>query len=96
MRSLSQAARDVYRDIYPIGPTKGSMALSQWMKTSGLTMRDIAGKIGCTEATLRSWAHGRRVPTIEFARRLELLVGAPIVAWVQRSEDFSIDSAKSP
>ena len=82
-RVLSQAARDLYRAAYPVGPTTGSAMLSEWMKTPGFSIRDTATKIGCTEASLRAWAHGRRVPTIELARRIEALANIPIAAWVE-------------
>ena len=85
-RNLSQAARDMYRAAYPVGPTTGSTLLAQWIRDSTLTIKEIAMKVGCTEASIRGWSGGRRVPTIEFARRLEELASIPIVAWVTRPE----------
>jgi transcriptional regulator with XRE-family HTH domain len=60
---------------------------AEWKRTSGLAMRDIAMKIGCTEASLRGWASGRRVPTIGVARRIQDLTGIPIAAWVEKTDD---------
>jgi ribosome-binding protein aMBF1 (putative translation factor) len=80
---LSQAARDLYKAAYPVGPTVASTTFVKWMKDEGLTPRDVAAKIHCTEMSVRAWASGRRVPTIELARRIELLCGIPVVAWVQ-------------
>jgi transcriptional regulator with XRE-family HTH domain len=77
----------VYRAVYPVGPTTGSTMFAEWMRKSGLAMRDIAAKLGCTEASLRGWASGRRVPTIEFARRIQDLTAVPIAAWVEKTED---------
>lgn len=83
-RVLSQAARDLYRAAYPIGPTVGSTAFAAWLREVNLHTRDIAAKLGCTELSVRSWASGRRVPTIELARRIELLTAIPIAAWVSQ------------
>jgi len=82
-RVLSEAARDLYRAAYPVGPTTGSTAFAAWMKRPGMSAREVAAKLGCTELSVRSWASGRRVPTIELARRIEALTGIPIAAWVQ-------------
>lgn len=82
-RVLSQAARDLYRAAYPVGPTTGSTMLKLWISRTGLALRDTATKIGCTEPSLRAWASGRRIPTIELARRIEALAKIPIVAWVE-------------
>ena len=82
-RVLSQAARDLYRAAYPIGPTLGSTTFSTWMREVKMPAREIAVKLGCTELSVRSWASGRRVPTIELARRIEMLTGTPIAAWVE-------------
>ncbi len=84
---LSQTARDVYRALYPLGPTQGSTLLATWLAASTLSMRETAAKLGCTEASLRGWAHGRRVPTIEFGRRIHELAGVPIVSWVIRTDE---------
>ena len=40
-------------------------------------------QIACTSASVAAWASGRRVPTIELARRIERLAGIPIAAWVE-------------
>jgi transcriptional regulator with XRE-family HTH domain len=82
-RVLSEAARELYRAAYPVGPTVGSTTFAGWMKRPGTSVREIAGKLGCTELSVRSWASGRRVPTIELARRIEALTGITIAAWVQ-------------
>jgi transcriptional regulator with XRE-family HTH domain len=82
-RVLSAAARDLYRAAYPVGPTAGSSAFAVWAKRPGISVREIAAKLGCTELSVRSWASGRRVPTIEAARRIEALTGIPIAAWVE-------------
>lgn len=82
-RILSQAARDLYRAAYPVGPTTGSTLLKLGIAASGLSLRDIAAKLGCTEPSLRAWANGRRVPTIELARRVEQIAHVPIVSWVE-------------
>lgn len=82
-RVLSQAARDLYRSAFPVGPTVGSTAFRDWMTIGRFTPRDVAVRIKCTEITVRAWASGRRVPTIELARRIELLTGIRIAAWVE-------------
>jgi len=81
-RVLSQAARDVFRAAYPIGPTLGSTSLTAWMREHDLRARDVAIDLACTSASVAAWASGRRVPTIELARRIEKLAGIPI-AWVE-------------
>jgi len=80
---LSQAARDLYRAAYPVGPTTASMAFALWMKDAALTPRDVASRINCTEMSVRAWASGRRVPTIELARRIANVSGIPIESWVE-------------
>jgi transcriptional regulator with XRE-family HTH domain len=82
-RMLSQAAREMYKAAFPVGPTAASMAFATWMKDNGLTPRDVAARVQCTEMSVRSWASGRRVPTIELARRIEVLTGIPIACWVK-------------
>jgi transcriptional regulator with XRE-family HTH domain len=82
-RVLSQQARDLYRAAYPIGPTLGSTTFAAWMAETSMSTREVAVKLGCTELSVRSWASGRRVPTIELARRIEALTGTPIAAWVE-------------
>jgi hypothetical protein len=82
-RVLSQQARDLYRAAYPIGPTLGSTTFAAWMREVNMPAREIAVKLGCTELSVRSWAAGRRVPTIELARRIEMLTGIPIASWVE-------------
>jgi len=81
-RVLSEAARDLYRAAYPIGPTVGSTRFAVWMGATPMHTREVAAKLGCTELSVRSWASGRRVPTIELARRIEMLTGIPIATWV--------------
>lgn len=80
---LSQAARDLYKAAFPVGPTVASVAFAKWMKDERLTPRDVAAKIHCTEMSVRAWASGRRVPTIELARRIEQASGIPVIAWVE-------------
>ncbi len=82
-RVLSQAARDLYRAAYPVGPTLGSTAFVAWMMVANVHTREVAARLGCTELSVRSWASGRRVPTIELARRIETLTEIPIAAWVK-------------
>jgi transcriptional regulator with XRE-family HTH domain len=82
-RVLSRAARDLYRAAYPIGPTLGSTTFAAWMREVNMPAREIAMKLGCTELSVRAWASGRRVPTIELARRVEALTGTAIAAWVE-------------
>ena len=82
-RLLSQAARDLYKAAFPVGPTVASTAFAKWMKAEGLTPRDVAVKIRCTEMSVRAWASGRRVPTIELARRIEMLCGVGVIGWVE-------------
>lgn len=81
-RILSETARQLYRAAYPVGPTEGSTRFAAWMRGSGLSAREVAVRIGCTDLSVRSWVSGRRVPTIELARRIEVLTGIPISAWV--------------
>jgi transcriptional regulator with XRE-family HTH domain len=81
-RVLSQAARELYLAAYPVGPTEGSVALAAWMTSTSTHAREVAAQLGCTALSVRSWASGRRVPTIELARRIEALTGVPIAAWV--------------
>lgn len=85
-RVLSKTARNLYRAAYPVGPTTGSTAFATWMAESKLSAREVATRLGCTELSVRSWAAGRRVPTIELARRIEAMAAIPIAAWVQRNE----------
>jgi plasmid maintenance system antidote protein VapI len=82
-RAPSEAARDLYRAAYPVGPTVGSTTSAAWMKQPGTSAREVAHKLGCTELSVRSWASGRRVLTIELARRIEHLTDIPIAAWVR-------------
>jgi hypothetical protein len=91
-RNLSQAARDLYAAAYPVGPTTGSMAFTAWMRKGNLAPRDVAAKILCTEISVRAWASGRRVPTIELARRIELLADIPIAAWVEITTATAVGS----
>jgi hypothetical protein len=79
---LSQAARDLYRAAYRLGPTVGSTSFATWMATANMHTREVAAHLGCTDLSVRTWATGRRVPTIELARRIELLTSIPIAAWV--------------
>ena len=80
---LSQAARETYRAAYPQAATVGSTRFEAWMNEHKLAARDVASDLGCTSASVSAWAGGRRVPTIELARRIETLTGIPIAAWVQ-------------
>ncbi len=82
-RVLSQAARDTYKAAYPFRPTLGSTSLVAWMHAHDLHARDVAVEIACTSASVAAWASGRRVPTIELARRIERLSSIPIAAWVE-------------
>ncbi len=86
---LSQAARNTFRAAYPQEPTVGSTSFESWMLTRSLTPRDVAGDLGCTSASVTAWASGRRVPTIELARRIEGLAGIPIAAWVTMLPEVS-------
>jgi|HubBroStandDraft_1064217.scaffolds.fasta_scaffold416029_2 transcriptional regulator with XRE-family HTH domain len=86
-RLLSEAARDLYRAAYPVGPTVGSTAFVAWLRESSISAREAALKLGCTELSVRSWASGRRVPVIELARRIEALTGIPIAAWVEVAKE---------
>jgi hypothetical protein len=82
-RTLSRTARDLYAAAYPVGPTTGSTALAAWMTNNERSAYDVAAHIQCTAVSVRAWASGRRVPTIELARRVERLAGIPIAAWVE-------------
>ncbi len=95
-RVLSQAARDLYRAAYPVGPTLGSTRFAVWMAGTPMSTREVAAKLGCTELSVRSWASGRRVPTIELARRIEALTGTPIAAWVEPLPTSQDGSAANP
>jgi len=91
-RVLSQAARDLYLAAYPVGPTEGSVAFAEWMTRAKVHAREVAAQLGCTALSVRTWASGRRVPTIELARRIEALTGVPIAAWV-RPRPSAIEAA---
>ncbi len=65
-RVLSQAARDLYRAAYPVGPTLGSTAFVAWMMVANVHTREVAARLGCTGLSVRSWASGRRVPTMSW------------------------------
>lgn len=92
-RILSEAARALYQAAYPVGPTSGSVAFTRWMHDEGLTPRDLAPRLGCTEASIRAWSSGRRVPTIELARRIERLSGIRIESWVDAASSSQTDAA---
>ena len=83
IKKLSQAARETYRAAYPGAPTVGSHQFGIWMADHGFGPRDIAVRLACTPASVVGWASGRRVPTIELARRIELLTSIPIASWVE-------------
>ena len=80
---LSNFARETYRATYPHVPTVGSTSFVVWMNDNKLAPRDVAQQIGCTPASVTAWSRGERVPTIELARRIELLCGIPVVKWVE-------------
>ena len=79
---LSQAAQRTYRAAYPQTATVGSRGFAAWMTANRVARRDLASSLGCTSASVAAWVSGRRVPTIELARRIEALTGIAIAAWV--------------
>jgi len=84
---LSRAAQRTYQAAYPHVPTAGSTRFVAWMGEQNFAPRDVAERIGCTAASVNAWASGRRVPTIELARRIEKLANIPVVAWVEVVSD---------
>jgi len=80
---LSNAAKQTYKAAYPHVPTAGSTRFVAWMVDGKLAPRDAAQQLGCTAASVTAWSRGERVPTIELARRIEMLSGIPVIAWVE-------------
>lgn len=86
MKTISDRARALWDATAPVGPTIGSTRFTAWLRENKVTTAEIAKRIGCTEVSIRNWKRGVHVPTIEIGRRIELITGIPIVAWVLRPE----------
>ena len=65
--------------------SKTTKALTAWREANGLTVRELADKIGVNKSTLYRIENGEIVPTLETAFALERATGGklPAQAWLK-------------
>jgi phosphopantothenoylcysteine decarboxylase/phosphopantothenate--cysteine ligase len=56
------------------------MKLSPWLKFNGISARELAGRVGATEATISRIRNGRAQPSMELAQRIADATGGAVTA----------------
>ena len=79
-RRRSRQATEFSRATRPEGPTAGSTSFAKWVRAR--SVREVALALGCTEGSVRNWTHGRALPSIGAAQRIEQLTSIPVLAWI--------------
>lgn len=56
------------------------MTLDAWMRARGMTMRDLAKRLGVSSETVRRWLIGARLPRRQHLAALRALTGGEVTA----------------
>lgn len=78
MRSMESSARDGGR------ATKGTEATWEAMRARGWRPCDVARQLGCHSGLVCRWLHGQRIPRVEWAEKIERLLGVDVRLWAVR------------
>jgi transcriptional regulator with XRE-family HTH domain len=58
----------------------GARALDAWKKRLGLSVRDVAARVGCAHGTISNWTRGERTPLDGQRKVLEEVTGGEVPA----------------
>lgn len=61
---------------------RGQYDLKQWIERRGLSQREAASVIGVHWTSINKLLHGRRLPSLELATRIETETGITTRSWV--------------
>jgi transcriptional regulator with XRE-family HTH domain len=64
-------------------PLKAIARLRTELERRGLSQNELAKKVGTDSAMVSRWVHGTRVPGLEYAFRLEDVLGIPPKLWLE-------------
>ncbi len=73
----------------------GREQLEAWLKRTGLTARELAGRLSLTDAHLSQIRSGKRRPGLPIAARFEDVCGIPVRSWLLTKRG-SLGKARKP
>lgn len=65
-----------------MGSMDGPKLLVEALQAKGLSQGDLERIIGCGDSLVSKWVNGRRTPGLEYALKLESVLGVPAASWV--------------
>ena len=61
--------------------TQAGAWLRLWLQANAMKQVEFAGMLGVKKTQLYRWMHGRVVPSVRYARRIEVHTGLPMGLW---------------
>lgn len=84
--------RMAVRKLSPVHP--GEMLVEEFMKPLGLTISEVARRIGVPPNRISQLAQGKRAMTADTALRLERYLGWPARIWLQIQAEYDLEVSR--
>jgi addiction module HigA family antidote len=80
------------RKLSPVHP--GEMLREEFMQPLGLTVAELARRIGVPPNRISQLVHGKRAMTADTALRLEQYLGWPARIWMQLQAEYDLELSR--